>query len=86
MKIPFTDVIIPKRKIVDLLWGIYPVCLFYGMLAVSRDNFITREIEPPQGEIFGMLLFALPSFFISAILYKPIDSFKGSKRQYLRQN
>jgi hypothetical protein len=81
MKVPFTDLTIPKKKIYGLLWGLYPICLFYGMLAVVKFNFITQEIEPPQGEVLGMLLFAIPSFFISAFFYKPIDSFTRSKRQ-----
>jgi hypothetical protein len=81
MNVPFTDLTIPKKTILDILWGLYPVGLFYGMSALARYNFITGNIPPPQGEILGMFLFVLPSFILSALLYKPVDSFTRSKRR-----
>jgi hypothetical protein len=47
MKVPFTDLIIPKKTIYDILWGLYPVGLFYGMSALVKYNFITRNIDLP---------------------------------------
>jgi hypothetical protein len=82
MKIPFSDLIIPKRMIYDLLWGMYPICLYYGMVTyIKFVPFIQAFSSRTEGEFFAMFLLVIPSFLVAGLLYKPIDTLKKGRRR-----